>query len=736
MRAHGSKYLRIEILIALLALPLLTAGCGAREVWGLPEDELKAGLARGDYQDLAPVDFATQDPADALSISPEAPYYLSFVFDSIARPSQALRMLELAWSRSPSPWKEEAGLLAGQRYLSQNSYDKAIAVARHLLSLSRSTDVEQRARRILVEGLYWNKDDAAVLQEAARLQNPDPEVLLFRAVSSLRLQLPSAHDLVMQLFVREKVSPLHGRVYTFLTAEPEFLQLFSAQERDLLAAKNAFAQGDWDGGLPLLEGVLSSIEPSKVADGALVIDLGNSYGSAGRQAPGAKFMETLAARLTGQARVDAREQAGRLYRRARDFTSALSNFKVVAAEASSAGQRERAHWYILDVLLETNQSDLISQIGSETASWRDPAYFSSLLEDKIADFVAAKSWKTLIGLWRVLDKTGPDDVRAQLSYILARAWQEGELARLPGAPPISARELFLDSARRNPMGYYGILASSFLGELPDRAVPGTPPEEPESRVVFDPLVMGFLPFGLTQEAYNRIWPARDSLSETQLLEAARRFAQAGDTRSSMYLVGALARRRRLTLVELQLYYPKAFGTLIEPLAAGAGIPDHILYGLVREESYFDADVVSSAGAVGLSQLMPATAASVAVRMRMTDPDLRDPTTNLTIGVRHLKDLLSKVDSPTKALVSYNAGLTRLRQWERAAKGFSADLFVESLPIAETRQYIRKILVSAVMYAFLYRDADPREAALSFFGIEKKPLDAPADARPRAPARPF
>ena len=251
----------------------------------MPEDELKAGLARGDYQDLAPVDFATQDPADALSISPEAPYYLSFVFDSIARPSQALRMLELAWSRSPSPWKEEAGLLAGQRYLSQNSYDKAIAVARHLLSSSRSADVEQRARRILVEGLYWNKDDAAVLQEAARLQNPDPEVLLFRAVSSLRLQLPSAHDLVMQLFVREKVSPLHGRVYTFLTAEPEFLQLFSAQERDLLAAKNAFAQGDWDGGLPLLEGVLSSIEPSKVVDGALVIDLGNSYGSAGRLAP-------------------------------------------------------------------------------------------------------------------------------------------------------------------------------------------------------------------------------------------------------------------------------------------------------------------------------------------------------------------------------------------------------------------------------------------------------------------
>ena len=700
----------------------------------MPEDDLKADLARARYQALAPVDFASQDPSDALSISPEAPYYLSFVFDSIARPSQALRMLELAWSRSPSPWREEAGLLLGQRYLSQNSYDKAIAVARRLLS-SRLPDVEQRARRILVEGLYWNKDDAAVLQEAARIQGGDAEVLLFRAVSSLRLQLPSAHDLVMRLFVTERVSPLHGRVYTFLAAQPELFQLFSAQERDLLAAKNAFVQGDWDGGLPLMEGVLAGIEPSRVADGALVIDLGNAYVSAGRQAAGAKFLETLAARLTGQARTDAREQAGRLYRRVRDFTDALSNYTAAAAEAPTAGQRERAHWYVLDVLLEMNPSDLVSRIGSEAASWRDPSSFSSLLEDKIADLVAAKSWKMLIALWRALDRTGPDDVRAQLSYVLARAWQEGELVRLPGAPPAAARELFLDAARRNPMGYYGILASSFLGELPDRAVPAAQPETQDAAAAFDPVVMGFLPFGLTGQAYSRIWPGRDSLSDTQLLEAARRFAVAGDNRSSMYLVGALARRRKLTLVELQLYYPKAFGNLIEPLAAGAGIPDHILYGLVREESYFDAAIVSSAGAVGLSQLMPATAASVAVRMRMTDPDLRDPATNLALGVRHLKDLLANVDSPTKALVSYNAGLTRLRQWERAVRGFPADLFVESLPIAETRQYVRKILVSAVMYAFLYKDADPREAALSFFGIQRLPLESMPDPHPRAPTRP-
>jgi soluble lytic murein transglycosylase len=201
-------------------------------------------------------------------------------------------------------------------------------------------------------------------------------------------------------------------------------------------------------------------------------------------------------------------------------------------------------------------------------------------------------------------------------------------------------------------------------------------------------------------------------------------------------VGALGRRRRLSEPELELYYPKAFAELIEPLAARAGIPDHILYALVREESYFDVDIVSSAGAVGLSQLMPSTAAAVARGLQMSDPDLRDPATNLTLGARHLGELLSSVDSPTKALLSYNAGLKRVRQWERAFRGFPADLFVESVPIAETRGYVRKILVTSVMYAFLYRDADPREAALGFFNLPKRPLDEPSRPSAPAPARSY
>jgi soluble lytic murein transglycosylase len=156
-----------------------------------------------------------------------------------------------------------------------------------------------------------------------------------------------------------------------------------------------------------------------------------------------------------------------------------------------------------------------------------------------------------------------------------------------------------------------------------------------------------------------------------------------------------------------------------------------VYGLVREESYFNPDVVSSAGAIGLSQLMASTAAGVARGMKLVNPDLRDPTTNLTIGIRHLKDLSSNVSSMTKALLAYNAGLTRVRKWERAAPGLASDLFLETVPFAETRDYVRKILVSSVMYSFLYHDVDPRDAALSFFTLDPRKLDfGPGRSGPR------
>ena len=191
MQARRSSFLKIEVLLLLL-VPLLSAGCSTRLVWGFPAEELATRLAAGDSGFLATVDWSKADPSEALTLGPQAPFYLSLVLQPLAPPEITRRMLELAWTRGGRPWKEEAGVSLAAALLGDKDYGKAIETARAVLSLrpGPSAALARRAARILAEALYWNRDDELALAEANKLDGGDAEVLLFRAVSSLRLSCP------------------------------------------------------------------------------------------------------------------------------------------------------------------------------------------------------------------------------------------------------------------------------------------------------------------------------------------------------------------------------------------------------------------------------------------------------------------------------------------------------------------------------------------------------------------
>ena len=128
---------------------------------------------------------------------------------------------------------------------------------------------------------------------------------------------------------------------------------------------------------------------------------------------------------------------------------------------------------------------------------------------------------------------------------------------------------------------------------------------------------------------------------------------------------------------------------------------------------FSSSVASHAGAVGLSQLMPATAEDVADRMGLAGPELTDPETNLAIVSRYLRMLLYRFELPVAALAAYNAGQGRVRRWLAGApEGMVA--FHERIPFWETRHHVRKVVVSAVYYNYLYNDLSPVETVRFFF----------------------
>ena len=105
---------------------------------------------------------------------------------------------------------------------------------------------------------------------------------------------------------------------------------------------------------------------------------------------------------------------------------------------------------------------------------------------------------------------------------------------------------------------------------------------------------------------------------------------------------------------------------------------------------------------------------VARLLKLENPDLRDPAQNLRIGARHLARLRNRFQDLPRALLAYNAGAGRMRSWERSSAGLAADLLVEAVPYAETRRYVRKILVSAVHYGELYYGLAPEDTVRLFY----------------------
>jgi soluble lytic murein transglycosylase-like protein len=123
--------------------------------------------------------------------------------------------------------------------------------------------------------------------------------------------------------------------------------------------------------------------------------------------------------------------------------------------------------------------------------------------------------------------------------------------------------------------------------------------------------------------------------------------------------------------------PKAASTvdeLVDQLSAQFGVPTALAHALIRVESNFQADAVSPKGAMGLMQLMPATARQYAV------DDPFDPAQNLTAGLQHLRSLLDRFDNKTSsALAAYNAGEGAVARYGGIP------------PYRETQEYVRRIL---------------------------------------------
>lgn len=161
--------------------------------------------------------------------------------------------------------------------------------------------------------------------------------------------------------------------------------------------------------------------------------------------------------------------------------------------------------------------------------------------------------------------------------------------------------------------------------------------------------------------------------------------------------------------DLELRFPLAYADTFKITAKEVELSEQLIYAIARQESAFMHDVRSSAGAMGLMQLMPATGRETAagMGMRITNQDLLVPETNIAIGSRYLSGLVKSFDgNRILAAAAYNAGPNRVRQWLRRSSDapLPFDIWIETIPYGETRNYVESVLTYAVIYG--YRMGEP------------------------------
>jgi peptidoglycan lytic transglycosylase len=152
--------------------------------------------------------------------------------------------------------------------------------------------------------------------------------------------------------------------------------------------------------------------------------------------------------------------------------------------------------------------------------------------------------------------------------------------------------------------------------------------------------------------------------------------------------------------DFHLRYPTPYEAEVVDAARQNGLDTALVYGLMRQESRFVADIVSAAGAVGLMQLMPPTARWVAHksgRNTVHTAQLEDPELNIQLGTYYLRYVLDKLDGlPALGAAAYNAGPGRAQAW-RGSVPLEGAIYVETIPFSETRDYAKKVLANAMFY---------------------------------------
>ncbi len=719
-RAAGWAYLGARcILIAALA-----TSCAGR-VYGYPSDVFRARVASGDERVFSLME--KRPPARFDVLGPGAHYYLARAAGRLGYQELEMSLLKLGAERETGRARIRCLETLVERLADSGDWKGAL---RELDALERIAASRWSTALVRLDALAAldPPGDPGPVVERLRAAYPAEAARdggrLALALASYRAAAGDAdwRTPVRELFANPAAdSERLERAGELVDARPDS---FDADEAARMALRRFVAARDYRKAL-----VVALANPAAfgaktgrafLADRAKAFLYAREY-SVGEQAlaaleanarkEGVRETEFVAAFYRGRIALE----AGRL-------SDAVARFGRSAELAASGEDRDAAFWYLAKARSRVSWSAGAAELAAGSASWAKPERFADLVDELLRAAVNARDWAGVKSLWDRLGERVDARTRARLAYVAGRAVVMGRLG------PASDADGLFDLAASSVEGdrYYRIAAAWRLGR--PAVEPGEPrPVPPRAADAADDLerfLAGFAEYGLSSLIREELALSGETLSDDALRRLSALCASSVGSRAvadSMRIAQlALASPTILpSRTDFEAVWPKAFDAELSAAAAAHDLPVWLLRGLARSESYFIPDVVSSAGAVGLTQLMPATAQADAKALGLASYALDDPRDNALIGAYHFKTLYRATSSFSASIFAYNAGLGRLRSWEKTLAGLPPDLFLEAIPYEETRQYGRNVIAAAVVYATLYGPEDGDAALEALLGTSSR-----------------
>ena len=308
---------------------------------------------------------------------------------------------------------------------------------------------------------------------------------------------------------------------------------------------------------------------------------------------------------------------------------------------------------------------------------------------KVRAGLRSKDWTTVLkGIAAMTQKQMDESV---WRYWKARALKEqGKL--------VEANALFNQLSRERH--YYGWLATDELESIMSNPeLDYTVSEDEVTAIAANPSIKRAVEFQRLEMHWEAklewAW-ATQEFSDKQLIAAAE-FA----IRQNWYDIAIITADNTKQIHDFNLRFPTPYRELIQRSAKKEKIDEAWVYGLTRQESRFMHYAKSGVGASGLMQLMPATAKWAAKRMgnfSYTSEMIHDLSTNIDIGTYYMHHILDAMGGQTVlATAAYNAGPTRAKRW-MASTPLEASIYIETIPYAETRNYVQKVMANSNFYA--------------------------------------